>query len=116
MNLGVWTPRPFPVSPAPIEAAFELVDNNSCFGEADALIVLPDSTLVGGTGALLPLAEDPQGSTLNPVLNDGIYTWDGLECIDGDGEFVFTVSDANGCTRKDTIYVNCPEPFDVAFD
>ena len=104
------------VSPAPIEAAFDLADNNSCFGEADALIVLPDSTLTGGTGSLLPVAQDPQGSTINPVLNDGIYTWDGLECINGDGEFVFTVSDANGCTRKDTLYVNCPEPFDVAFD
>ena len=64
---------------------------------------------------MLPLAEDPQGSTVNPEFVDGIYTWDGLECIDGDGEFVFTVSDANGCTLKDTIYVNCPEPFDVAF-
>ena len=104
------------VSPAPIEAAFDIADNNSCFGEADALIVLPDSTLIGGTGSLLPVAQDPQGSTINPVLNDGIYTWDGLECINGDGEFVFTVSDANGCTRKDTLYVNCPEPFDVAFD
>lgn len=104
------------VSPAPIEAAFDIADNNSCFGEADALIVLPDSTLTGGTGSLLPVAQDPQGSTINPVLNDGIYTWDGLECINGDGEFVFTVSDANGCTRKDTLYVNCPEPFDVAFD
>ena len=104
------------VSPAPIEAAFDIADNNSCFGEADALIVLPDSTLNGGTGSLLPVAQDPQGSTINPVLNDGIYTWDGLECINGDGEFVFTVSDANGCTRKDTLYVNCPEPFDVAFD
>ena len=104
------------VSPAPIEAAFAIADNNSCFGEADALIVLPDSTLTGGTGSLLPVAQDPQGSTINPVLNDGIYTWDGLECINGDGEFVFTVSDANGCTRKDTLYVNCPEPFDVAFD
>ena len=104
------------VSPAPIEAAFAIADNNSCFGEADALIVLPDSTLNGGTGSLLPVAQDPQGSTINPVLNDGIYTWDGLECINGDGEFVFTVSDANGCTRKDTLYVNCPEPFDVTFD
>ena len=104
------------VSPEPIDAAFDIADNNSCFGEADALIVLPDSTLNGGTGSLLPVAQDPQGSTINPVLNDGIYTWDGLECINGDGEFVFTVSDANGCTRKDTLYVNCPEPFDVAFD
>ncbi|MGB1100496.1 MAG: T9SS type B sorting domain-containing protein, partial [Flavobacteriales bacterium] len=102
-------------SPAPIDAAFEIADDNSCFGEADALIVLPDSTLTGGTGSLLPVAQDPQGSTINPEFVEGIYTWDGLECIDGDGEFVFTVSDANGCTRKDTLQVNCPEPFDVAF-
>ena len=115
-DFGCYDTTAFSVtSPDPIEAAFEIADNNSCFGEADALIVLPDSTLGGGTGALLPLAEDPQGSTVNPEFVDGIYTWDGLECIDGDGEFVFTVSDANGCTLKDTIYVNCPEPFDVAF-
>ena len=103
-------------SPDPIEAAFEIVDNNACFGEADALIEMPDSTMIGGTGNLLPVAEDPQGSTLNGVLTEGIWRWDGLSCIDGDGEFVFTVSDGNGCTRKDTLYVNCPEPFDVAFE
>lgn len=104
------------VSPEPIEAAFAIADNNSCFGEADATIVLPDSTLTGGTGGLLLTAQDPQGATLNPVLIDDTYTWDGLVCFNGDGEFVFTVSDANGCTRKDTLFVNCPEPFDVAFD
>ena len=115
-DFGCYDTTAFTVTaPDAIEAAFEIADDNSCFGEADALIVLPDSTMTGGTGSLLPVAQDPQGSTINPVLNDGIYTWEGLECIDGDGEFVFTVSDANGCTRKDTLLVNCPEPFDVAF-
>ena len=103
------------VSPAPLETNYMIEDDNSCFGEADAVIVLPDSLVTGGTGGLLFSAQDPQGSTLNPEFIDGIYTWNGLECIDGDGEFVFTVSDANGCTRKDTLQVNCPEPFDVAF-
>lgn len=103
-------------SPAPIQATFSIADNNSCFGEADALIVLPDSLLTGGTGNLLPVAEDPLGSTINPNLIEGVWRWDGLTCINGDGEFIFTVSDANGCTLKDTLFVNCPEPFDVAFD
>ena len=103
-------------SPDPIAAQFAVADNNTCFGEADAMIVLPDSTLFGGTGDLLLTAETPQGATINPVLVEDTYIWDGLVCADGDGEFIFSVSDANGCTRKDTLYVNCPEPFDVVFD
>ena len=103
-------------SPDPIAAQFAVADNNTCFGEADAMIVLPDSTLFGGTGDLLLTAETPQGATINPVLVEDTYIWDGLVCADGDGEFIFSVSDSNGCTKKDTLYVNCPEPFDVVFD
>ena len=103
-------------SPDPIAAQFAVADNNTCFGEADAMIVLPDSTLFGGTGVLMLTAETPQGATINPVLVEDTYIWDGLVCSDGDGEFIFSVSDSNGCTRKDTLYVNCPEPFDVVFD
>jgi len=116
-DFGCYDTTAFSVSsPDPIEAAFEIADNNACFGEADALIVMPDSLMTGGTGNLLPVAENPLGSTIYGNLINGIWRWDGLACINGDGEFVFTVSDANGCTRKDTLYVNCPEPFDVAFD
>ena len=103
-------------APPAIEAAIELTDDNSCFGEADAVVVLPDSTLIGGTGGLIVTAVNPQGATINAVQANGIFTWDGLECINGDGEFIFTVSDANGCTLKDTVQVNCPEPIDVVID
>ena len=51
--------------PEPIEAAIELTDDNSCFGEADAVVVLPDSTLAGGTGGLVVTAVNPQGATIN---------------------------------------------------
>ena len=103
-------------APPAIEAAIELTDDNSCFGEADAVVVLPDSTLLGGTGGLVVTAVNPQGATINPVQANGLYTWDGLVCIDGEGDFIFTVSDANGCTLKDTVQVNCPEPIDVVID
>ena len=116
-NYGCYDTTAFMVeSPDPITAQFAVADNNTCFGEADAMIVLPDSTLFGGTGDLLLTAETPQGATINPVLIEDTYIWEGLVCSDGDGEFIFSVSDANGCNRKDTLYVNCPEPFDVVFD
>ena len=99
-------------APPAIEAAITLTDDNSCFGEADAIIVLPDSTLFGGTGALNVTAQGPSG-TLAPTIDENGRVWDGLVCEDGDGEFVFSVSDGNGCTYHDTIYVNCPEAIEV---
>jgi len=99
-------------SPPAIQASIALTDDNSCFGEADAVIVLPDSTLFGGTGALNVTAQGPSG-TLAPTFDENGRVWDGLVCEDGDGEFVFSVSDANGCTYHDTIYVNCPEAIEV---
>ena len=99
-------------SPPAIQASIALTDDNSCFGEADAVIVLPDSTLFGGTGALNVTAQGPSG-TLAPTFDENGRVWDGLVCEDGDGQFVFSVSDANGCTYHDTIYVNCPEAIEV---
>ena len=99
-------------SPPAIQASIALTDDNSCFGEADAVIVLPDSTLFGGTGGLNVTAQGPSG-TLAPTFDENGRVWDGLVCEDGDGQFVFSVSDANGCTYHDTIYVNCPEAIEV---
>ena len=101
------------LSPPAIEAAITLTDDNSCFGEADAVIVLPDSTLMGGTGNLTVTALSPSGGSVSPTFDDDGRVWDGLVCQDGEGAFVFTVSDANGCTLVDTIYVNCPEAIEV---
>ena len=101
-------------SPPAIEAAITLADDNSCYGEADATVVLPDSTLLGGTGNLTVSAVNPNGQNIAPTENETGLVWDGLVCQDGDGEFVFTVSDANGCVLKDTLYVNCPEAIEVA--
>ncbi len=104
------------VSPPPIEATITLTDDNECYGEADAVIVMPDSMLMGGTGNLLVSAQNPLGNTVNPTVDQDGRVWDGLVFQDGDGTVVFTVSDANGCTLIDTVYVNCPEEIVAAFN
>ncbi|MGB1348359.1 MAG: gliding motility-associated C-terminal domain-containing protein [Flavobacteriales bacterium] len=101
------------VAPEPIEAMPSIGNQNSCFGEADASIVIPDSLLVGGTGDLSVTVLSPVG---NP-MGGGTFTDDGFElsglvCLNGDGTYEVTTTDDNGCFRVDTVYVNCPEPIE----
>ena len=49
------------VAPDPIEAMPSIGNQNSCFGEADASIVIPNSLLVGGTGDLSVTVLSPCG-------------------------------------------------------
>ena len=113
-DFGCYDTTAFTVtSPPAIEAGIALTDDNSCFGEADAVVELPDSTLFGGTGNLVVTATNPAGQLMSPSINGVGLVWDGLECLNGEGEFIFTVSDDNGCTLKDTIFVNCPEAIEV---
>jgi gliding motility-associated-like protein len=104
------------VAPPPIQAQISLVDDNACFGEADALVELPDSLVSGGTGALSVTALSPAGTPVPSTQGPFGLVWDGLVCQDGDGDFTFTVSDANGCTFVDVISVNCPEPIEVEYE
>ena len=100
-------------APEPIEASVALIDDNACFGEASALIELPDSTLGGGTGILNIEAFDPAGNAIAASNGPAGLIWEDLVCIDGMGEFIFLVSDANGCELLDTVVVNCPEPIEA---
>ena len=102
------------VAPPQIEANIHLVDDNSCFGEADARIEIPDSMLVGGTGALQISVQGPNNQSVAGQPFEFGTMWDGLVCQDGDGDFIFTITDNNGCTLKDTVPVNCPEEISVA--
>ena len=91
------------VAPEPIEAMPSIGNQNSCFGEADASIVIPDSLLVGGTGDLSVTVLSPVG---NP-MGGGTFTDDGFElsglvCLNGDGTYEVTTTDDNGCFRVDT--------------
>ncbi len=105
------------VAPDPIEAMPSIGNQNSCFGEADASIVIPDSLLVGGTGDLNVTVLSPAG---NP-MGGGTFTEEGFElsglvCLNGDGTYEVTTTDDNGCSRVDIVYVNCPEPIEWTVD
>ena len=63
------------VAPEPIEAMPSIGNQNSCFGEADASIVIPDSLLVGGTGDLTVTVLSPVG---NP-MGGGTFSDEGFE-------------------------------------
>jgi len=103
------------VSPPAIEATISLVDDNACFGEADAVVELPDSMLFGGTGALTVGVMSPMGQPVMSTSGPDGLVWDGLVCANGEGAFVFTVSDQNGCTLVDTVTVNCPAEIEAEF-
>lgn len=96
------------IEPTPIIAEFELTSDNNCYGEGDATVCLVGD-VTGGSGNLAIEAVDPQGATVASI--DGLNEcWTDLVCIDGDGGFTFSVSDAEGCVIDTTITVNCPLP------
>ena len=105
------------VAPDPIEAMPSIGDQNSCFGEADASIVIPNSSLVGGTGNLNVTVLSPAGNPMGGgTFTDEGFGVSGLVCLNGDGTYEVTTTDDNGCSRVDTVYVNCPEPIEWTVD
>ena len=105
------------VAPEPIEAMPSIGNQNSCFGEADASIVIPDSLLVGGTGDLTVTVLSPVGNPMGGgTFSDDGFELSGLVCLNGDGTYEVTTTDDNGCFRVDTVYVNCPEPIEWTVD
>lgn len=105
------------VAPDPIEAMPSIGNQNSCFGEADASIVIPESLLVGGTGDLNVTVLSPAGNPMGGgTFTDEGFELSGLVCLNGDGTYEVTTTDDNGCFRVDTVYVNCPEPIEWTVD
>ncbi len=97
------------IEPSPIVAEFELLTDNNCFGEGNATVCITSDGASGGSGTLTIGALDPTGNPITSI--DGANEcWTDLVCIDGDGAFVFSVSDTEGCELDTTITVNCPLP------
>ena len=44
------------------------------------------------------------------LLPDPNYQWVGLDCVDGDGEWDFEITDANGCSLDTSITISCIDP------
>ena len=103
------------IEPTLITAEFELLTDNNCFGEGDASVCITADGASGGTGALSIQAYDPTGTQITSIDNEN-ECWTNLVCIDGDGAFTFSVSDAEGCEIDDTtITVNCPLPIMITY-
>ena len=104
------------VEPAEFVVNFDLVDDNECDNEADAVVYLSDDAFSGGTLGLggTPTFDvrDPLGNFVVETPTDTGIVWDGLACVGGSGQFVFLASDLNGCEVVDTIQVNCPAPIE----
>ena len=104
------------VEPAEFVVNFDLVDDNECDNEADAVVYLSDDAFSGGTLGLggTPMFDvrDPLGNFVVETPTDTGIVWDGLACVGGSGQFVFLASDLNGCEVVDTIQVNCPAPIE----
>ena len=108
------------VEPAEFFVNFELIDDNACDNEADAVVSLAKQDIVGGTlgvdGSPLFNVLDPLGESLVEMDVDTAFVWDGLACIGGSGQFVFRAEDLRGCTVVDTIEVNCPAPIEWSLE
>ena len=104
------------VEPAEFVVNFDLVDDNECDNEVDAVVYLSDDAFSGGTLGLggTPTFDvrDPLGNFVVETHTDTGIVWDGLACVGGSGQFVFLASDLNGCEVVDTIQVNCPAPIE----
>ena len=95
------------VEPAEFVVNFNLVDDNECDNEADAVVYLSDDAFSGGTlGSRGTPTFDVRGPLgqfclLEPPTDTGMR--DGLACVGGSGQFVFSASDLNGCEVYYTI-------------
>ena len=99
-------------APGPIQADFELVSNNDCFGEGDATVCLLAPGASGGSGDLIISVFDPVGLDVASV-GGANECWTDLVCQDGDGAFTFSVNDSEGCSLDTVLFVNCPLPIEA---
>ncbi len=94
------------VEPPELEASWELVQDNTCPGDLNSVVQI-DYT--GGTPNYQIVTYSATG-TGNGLLPDPNNQWVGLECIDGNGEWEFEITDANGCSLDTAITISCLDP------
>lgn len=98
--------------PSQVVATWELLNDNDCPGVIDNAVSVEVTGGVGGYfhSALHTsnqgLGESPQGDTL----------YVDVPCFGTDGEWEFSVQDANGCSVDSIIELNCPADFAFSSD
>ena len=87
-----------------------VVTNNTCLGESGATVFLENP--INYWDNWIVEAESPSGEILTPAVgsDESFFVWGGLECLEGNGIYVFSVSTFEGCVQAaDTILVKCPD-------
>ncbi|MFN0014419.1 MAG: gliding motility-associated C-terminal domain-containing protein, partial [Saprospiraceae bacterium] len=87
--------------PSPVQGVYMPWDAIPCFGEETTLFI---DSITGGSGAPYQYS-----------LDNGVYLDPGFPISMGGGEHYITYIDRQGCERTDTIFVDEPAPFTVAF-
>ena len=94
------------VEPAELVATWELLEDNTCPGDLSGVIEID---FQGGTPNYDIVAFSATG-TGSGVLPDPNNQWVGLDCVNGNGEWDFEITDANGCMLDTSITIACIEP------
>ncbi|MBO74493.1 MAG: hypothetical protein CMD33_04380 [Flavobacteriales bacterium] len=94
------------VEPTELEASWELIQDNICPGDLGSVIEIDYS---GGTPnyQIVGYSATNAGSGVLPDPNN---QWVGLECVNGNGEWEFDITDANGCSLDTSITISCIDP------
>lgn len=94
------------VEPTELSATWDLQEDNTCPGDSSSVIHIDYG---GGTPGYNIVAFSAT-NTGSGVLPDSNNQWVGLGCIDGNGEWEFEITDANGCSVDTAITVSCLDP------
>ena len=94
------------VEPDELVATWELLEDNTCPGDLSSVIEID---FQGGTPNYDIVAFSATGAG-SGVLPDPNNQWVGLDCVDGNGEWEFEITDANGCMLDTSITIACIDP------
>ncbi len=97
------------IEPTELLATWELLEDNIC---SDSLTAAVELTFEGGSGLLdiFAFSDENIGTGLSP---NGDYQWLALDCVNGNGEWMFQVEDENGCQVDTVITISCVEPLEL---
>ena len=97
------------IEPEELVASWELLADNVCPGDMGSIIEIDYS---GGSGPfdIVAFSAENVGSGEYP---DGNNQWVGLDCVNGNGEWLFEIQDFYGCDLDTSIAVTCIEPLEL---
>ena len=94
------------VEPPELEASWELIQDNICPGELGSVVEIE---YFGGTPNYQIVAYSATNTGAG-FLSDPNNQWVGLECVNGNGDWEFEITDANGCSLDTLITIACIDP------